>query len=102
MIPGLRKGGFGLLLIFIDGKPAGLKGYMPPADWMELYRQLRSFLKDNRVTYIEPIMCRSKYRNLTKAGLLRCRHLCTGIRKKFKDGILRVPSIYYEIYLLGL
>lgn len=32
LITGLIKGGFGLLLSFLDGKPAGLIEFMPPSE----------------------------------------------------------------------
>ena len=35
MITGLRKGEFGLLLCFLDGKPAEVMEFMPPAEKMK-------------------------------------------------------------------
>lgn len=71
MITGLRKGEFGLLLSFLDGKPAGIMEFMPPAARKELYRLQQVVSEDIRNTFIKPIKCRVKYRNLTKPGLLR-------------------------------
>lgn len=71
MITGLRKGEFGLLLSFLDGKPAGLIEFMPPAERKNLYKLQRVVSEDNKFIFIEPIKCRVKYRNLTKAGFLR-------------------------------
>ncbi|MEY2195755.1 ATP-dependent DNA ligase [Neobacillus sp. BF23-41] len=70
-ITGLRKGEFGLLLSFLDGKPAGLMEFMPPAERKSLYQQQRIVSEDEKFNFIEPFKCRVKYRNLTKTGLLR-------------------------------
>ncbi|MGG0237185.1 hypothetical protein [Bacillus rhizoplanae] len=71
MITGLRKGEFGLLLSFLDGKAAGLMEFMPPAEKMNLYRQQRVISEDDKFIFVKPIECRVKFRHLTKAGLLR-------------------------------
>jgi DNA ligase 1 len=71
MITGLRKGEFGLLLNFLDGKSAGLMEFMPPAERKNLYRMKKVVSEDDKFMFIEPIKCRVKYRNLTKAGFLR-------------------------------
>jgi DNA ligase 1 len=71
IITGLRKGEFGLLLSFLDGKPAGVMEFIPPADRKELYKQQQVVSEDDKFIYIEPVKCRVKYRNLTKAGFLR-------------------------------
>ncbi|PFP29426.1 ATP-dependent DNA ligase [Bacillus sp. AFS073361] len=71
MITGLRKGEFGLLLSFVDGKPAGLMEFMPPSERKILYNKKKVVTEDDKFTFIEPINCRVKYRNLTKAGFLR-------------------------------
>jgi DNA ligase 1 len=71
LITGLRKGEFGLLLSFIDGRPAGLMEFMPPDERKNLYRLQQAVSEDKKFTFIEPIMCRVKYRNLTKTGYLR-------------------------------
>jgi DNA ligase-1 len=71
MITGLRKGEFGLLLSFLDGKPAGIIEFMPPAKRKELYKLQQVVSEDDKFIFIEPVKCRVKYRNLTKAGFLR-------------------------------
>jgi DNA ligase 1 len=70
-ITGLRKGEFGLLLSFLDGKPAGVMEFMPPAERKELYKQQQVASEDDKFIYIEPVNCRVKYRNITKSGFLR-------------------------------
>ncbi|MFP5109665.1 ATP-dependent DNA ligase [Neobacillus sp. C211] len=71
IITGLRKDEFGLLLNFADGKPAGVMEFMPPAERKNLYRMKKVVSEDDKFMFIEPIKCRVKYRNLTKAGYLR-------------------------------
>jgi DNA ligase 1 len=71
MIKGIRKGEFGLLLSFLDGKRAGLMEFIPPAERKSLYHQKKVISENDDFIFIEPIKCRIKYRNLTKAGLLR-------------------------------
>ena len=71
LITGLRKGEFGLLLSFLDGKSAGIMEFMPPGEKKHLYRQQKVVSEDDKFIFIEPIKCRVKYRNLTNAGFLR-------------------------------
>jgi DNA ligase 1 len=71
MITGLRKEEFGLLLSFLDGRPAGLMEFMPSAEKINLYRQHQIISEVDKFTFIKPIKCKVKFRNLTKAGLLR-------------------------------
>lgn len=71
LITGLRKGDFGLLLTFLDGQPAGIMEFMPPAERKNLYRQHQVISEDDKFIFVEPIQCRVKYRNLTKVGYLR-------------------------------
>jgi DNA ligase 1 len=73
-ISGLRKGDFGLLLSFENGKYAGLMEFMAPASRKEFYKQYREFVVDenDRFIYLDPhLKAKVKYRNLTKNGLLR-------------------------------
>jgi DNA ligase-1 len=65
-IKGIRKDEFGLLLLFLDGKPAGLMEFMPPADRKKLYSMYKVHSDTEKFKFIEPIKCRVKYRNLTK------------------------------------
>lgn len=71
LITGIRRGEFELLLTFLDGKPAGLMEFMPLDERKKLYRHQKVISEDNKYTQIEPVRCEVKYRNLTKAGLLR-------------------------------
>jgi DNA ligase 1 len=71
LITGLRKGEFGVLLTFQDGRPAGIMEFMPPTERKKLYGKLEIISENDKFKMIKPIQCRVKYRNLTKAGLLR-------------------------------
>jgi DNA ligase-1 len=71
LITGIRKGEFGVLLNFLDGKPAGLMEFMPPSERKKLYNWKKVISEDEKFMLIEPIKCRIKFRNLTKAGFLR-------------------------------
>jgi DNA ligase-1 len=86
MIAGLRKGEFGVLLNFLDGTPAGLMEFMPPCERKNLYRRKKLVSEDDKFIFIEPIECRVKYRNLTKAGFLRIPslHWYNGINKSLR------------------
>ncbi|MEW9124127.1 MAG: hypothetical protein AB2421_15560, partial [Thermotaleaceae bacterium] len=71
MVTGLKKGEFGLFLSFLDEKPAGVMEFMPSEERKVLYNQMKVISEDDKLTLIEPLKCRVKYRNLTKAGFLR-------------------------------
>jgi DNA ligase 1 len=71
MITGVRKGEFGVLLSFIDGRPAGVMEFMPLDEKRNLYRQLNGISENDKVIIIQPIKCKVKFRKFTKAGLLR-------------------------------
>lgn len=71
MITGLRKGEIGLLVRFLDGRLAGFMESMRPSEMKNLFNQLHVISEDNMFRQIEPIKCRVKFRNLTKAGFLR-------------------------------
>ncbi|MEK4883658.1 RNA ligase family protein [Bacillus sp. FSL W8-0223] len=77
VITGLRKDKFGLLLAIEEGgrlKPGGVMEFMTPAALKEFYSQYQDLIVDEnkKFTFIEPkIKCRVKFRNYTKAGLLR-------------------------------
>ncbi|OAS85113.1 RNA ligase family protein [Metabacillus litoralis] len=70
-ITGIRKDEFGLLLSFLDGKPAGSMEFMPPVERKKLYSIYQINYENDKFRFIEPIKCRVKYRNLTKQGKLR-------------------------------
>jgi DNA ligase 1 len=57
IITRLRKGEFGLLLSFMDGKPAGVMEFMPPAERKALYRQQQVISENDKFTMFEPIKC---------------------------------------------
>ena len=58
-------------MTFLDGKPAEVVKFMPPDARKELYSHQKVISEENKYTFIEPVKCQVKYRNLTKAGLLR-------------------------------
>lgn len=70
-VVGRRKGEFGWLLNFDDGRYAGVMELgVPPVAKRRVYAA-QTIDESERYEYIAPIKCRVKYRNLTKAGLLR-------------------------------
>ncbi|PLT32666.1 RNA ligase family protein [Bacillus sp. V5-8f] len=77
VITGLRKDEFGLLLAIEENgslKPAGVMEFMGSEARKQFYCQYRDLIveEDKKFTFIEPkIKCRVKFRNYTKAGLLR-------------------------------
>lgn len=74
-ITGFRKSEFGWLLQFPNGKPAGIMELGVPAEArMAVYRlsKMVACKEDNDfVVFPEPLKCKVKYRELTKAGYLR-------------------------------
>ena len=74
-ITGYKKAGFGWLLAFENGRPAGLMELGIPNEARNAVRLLISELKVSEskdYIYFRPALkCMVKYRNLTKAGLLR-------------------------------
>lgn len=70
-ITGIRKDEFGLLLSFLDGKPAGLMEFMPPEDRRKFYSMYKIHSETDKFKFIEPLKCRVKYRNLTRQKKLR-------------------------------
>ncbi|SMQ78394.1 DNA ligase-1 [Bacillus sp. OV166] len=71
-IVGYRTTGkFGLLLTFDDGRYAGIMELgVPPLARKEIYGK-PVIREEKKIAFIEPVKVRVKYRNLTKAGLLR-------------------------------
>jgi DNA ligase-1 len=70
-VVGRRKGEFGWLLNFDDGRYAGVMELgIPPVAKRKVYAA-QTIDESVRYEYIASIKCRVKYRNLTKAGLLR-------------------------------
>jgi len=76
-ITGLRKDEFGLLLAIEEDeklKPGGIMEFMVPNAKKVFYRQYQDYVleEDKKFIYLDPkIKCRVKFRNYTKAGLLR-------------------------------
>jgi DNA ligase-1 len=76
-ITGLRKDKFGLLLGIQEGskiKPAGVMEFMSPAARKQFYQQYKDLIvnENKKFIFLDPkIKCRVKFRNYTKAGLLR-------------------------------
>nr|WP_251028856.1 ATP-dependent DNA ligase [Bacillus sp. ISL-18] len=62
---------FGLLLTFDDGRYAGVMELGVPASARRIVYGKSLIREENDFAFIEPVKCRVKYRNLTKAGLLR-------------------------------
>lgn len=77
VITGLRKDKFGLLLGIEENnriKPAGIMEFVTPAARKQFYSQYQDLIVDEnkKFIYLEPkIKCKVKFRNYTKAGLLR-------------------------------
>ncbi|WP_285856633.1 ATP-dependent DNA ligase [Peribacillus frigoritolerans] len=77
VITGLRKDEFGLLLGIEENnriKPAGIMEFVTPAARKQFYSQYQNLIVDEnkKFIYLEPkIKCKVKFRNYTKAGLLR-------------------------------
>ncbi|MCS0789532.1 hypothetical protein NX021_15370 [Cytobacillus firmus] len=76
-ITGLRKEEFGLLLGIEESsriKPAGIMEFVSPVARKQFYKQYQDLIieEDKKFIHVEPkIKCRVKFRNYTKAGLLR-------------------------------
>ncbi|MBT2677363.1 ATP-dependent DNA ligase [Bacillus sp. ISL-35] len=70
-ISGIRKDKFGAVLSFEDGKYAGIMEFMNSSEKRKLYSLIKKLDETDKYVLIEPISCKVKYRNLTKAGLLR-------------------------------
>ncbi|WP_223592755.1 ATP-dependent DNA ligase [Neobacillus bataviensis] len=62
---------FGWLLQFDDGRYAGVMELGVPAKERAKVYNSQIISENKDFAYIEPLKCRVKYRNLTKAGLLR-------------------------------
>lgn len=77
VITGIRKDEFGLLLGIEEGdriKPAGLMEFMSLEAKKRFYKEYRSLIvnENDKFVYLDPkLKCRVKFRNYTKAGLLR-------------------------------
>jgi DNA ligase 1 len=76
-VTGLRKDEFGLLLAVEENgklKPGGILEFMSPAARKQFYQEYTDLIvdEDKKFIFLNPkIKCRVKFRNYTKAGLLR-------------------------------
>jgi DNA ligase 1 len=77
VITGIRKDEFGLLLaVEENGKliPGGIMEFVPQKEKMKFYQRYNDLIveEDKKFIYLKPdIRCKVKFRNYTKAGLLR-------------------------------
>ncbi|PGT79442.1 hypothetical protein LPC09_10430 [Metabacillus sp. B2-18] len=58
-ITGIRKGEFGVLLSFLDRRPAGIMEFMPPEARKELYSMYKTNSENDKFKIIEPISAAS-------------------------------------------
>lgn len=70
-IVGMRKGEFGWILEFNDGRPAGIMEFVPLKERQLLHAVKKITRDQDNYVYIEPVKCRVKYRNLTRNNRLR-------------------------------
>jgi DNA ligase 1 len=71
VVNGYRKDNFGLLLSYEDGKYAGIMELGVPIEARKKIYQMPKKDENDKFVFIEPLSCFIKYRNITKAGLLR-------------------------------
>ncbi|PAE43434.1 ATP-dependent DNA ligase [Bacillus sp. 7884-1] len=71
IVNGYRKGEFGWLLSYEDGKYAGIMELGVPKDEKKRIYQLTKQDENDKFVFIEPQSCYVKYRNITKTSLLR-------------------------------
>ncbi|OIK14214.1 ATP-dependent DNA ligase [Bacillus sp. MUM 116] len=71
IVNGYRKEEFGWLLSFEDGKYAGIMELGVPKEARKHIYQQKKIDENEKYVFIEPISVSVKYRNITKAGLLR-------------------------------
>jgi DNA ligase 1 len=71
MVNGFRKEEFGLLLSYEDGRYAGIMELGMPKEERKKIYQMPKKVENDKFVFIEPLSCYVKYRNITKAGLLR-------------------------------
>lgn len=77
VITGFRKDDFGLLLAVEENgklKPGGIMEFVPQKERMKFYQRYNDLIvdEDKMFIYLKPyIRCKVKFRNYTKAGLLR-------------------------------
>jgi DNA ligase 1 len=71
IVNGYRKDDFGRLLSFEDGKYAGIMELGVPKEARKKVYHMPKKDENDKFVFIEPLSCYVKYRNITKAGLLR-------------------------------
>ncbi|MDQ0971508.1 ATP-dependent DNA ligase [Neobacillus niacini] len=70
-VNGYRKGDFGWLLSYEDGRYAGIMELGVPKEEKNRVYRMDKRDQNAKFVFIEPVSCYVKYRNITKAGLLR-------------------------------
>lgn len=71
IVKGYKKGDFGWLLSYEDGNYAGIMELGVPIEARKKIYQINKKDENDKFVFIEPVSCSVKYRNITKAGLLR-------------------------------
>ncbi|WML56659.1 ATP-dependent DNA ligase [Neobacillus sp. PS2-9] len=71
LVKGYRKDVFGWLLAFEDGRYAGVMELGVPIEEKKKVYQMPIIDENEKFAFIDPLSCTIKYRNITKAGLLR-------------------------------
>jgi DNA ligase 1 len=71
IVDGYRKDKFGWLLSYEDGRYAGIMELGVPLEEKKIIYQISKKNENDKFVFIEPVSCNVKYRNITKAGLLR-------------------------------
>jgi DNA ligase 1 len=71
VVKGYSKGDFGWLLYYEDGRYAGIMELGVPREERKKMYQMSKKDENDKFVFIEPVSCNLKYRNITKAGLLR-------------------------------
>ncbi len=71
IVNGYRKDDFGWLLSYDDGRYAGIMELGVPKEEKNRVYRMDKRDQNDKFVFIEPVSCYVKYRNITKAGLLR-------------------------------
>jgi DNA ligase 1 len=71
IVNGYRKDEFGWLLSYGNGKYSGTMDLGVPLEEKKRIYQMSKKEENDKFVFIEPVSCNVKYRNITKAGLLR-------------------------------
>jgi DNA ligase-1 len=71
IVSGYKKDDFGWLLSYEDGNYAGVLELGVPNNEKKKIYEMNEKGENDKFVFIEPFSCYVKYRNITKAGLLR-------------------------------